>query len=167
MAEIAKTTDITSEYKKPAMILSAANTAGILAGFAYFYKELQLMKEQIKKVEESQKALSTNLVTLNTQMQQKSDMIKTLNEDLKVVSESISSVDKLTDDFTQLLQVLENDYDVQLEEPEPIKKPKKSYKQQTKSHSQKNDSFVNQQEDDLDELITIANDNKRQVVRRR
>jgi uncharacterized protein YoxC len=162
MSEVSTTVDSTSELKKPAMILASINTASMVVGFAYFYKEIEKVKEDIKKITEAQKALAVNMSNLNNQIQQKSDVIKTLSEDIKLTSESVRMIENLDADFNQLVEQLEEAGFVEKEpEPEPVRKVA-NRKNVNNDRRKKDNSFVNHREDrledeeDLDAVLDVV-----------
>lgn len=160
MSEVSTVVDSTSELKKPAMILASINTASMVVGFAYFYKELQKMQDEIKKITEAQKALALNMTNLNNQIQQKSDVIKTLSEDIKLTSESVLMVENLNNDFNQLIEQLEDSGFIEKEpEPEPIKKIS-TRKVVNNDRRKKDNSFINRQEDELEDVLEVVKNNR-------
>lgn len=110
------------KLKDPAMLLSVANSIGIVGTTAYFYKQLETMRLDMIKMSQTIQGMVRKLSELEKGDQNKSEALHTLTDQVKRTHEqledipSLSELDNLDVDLGEIVAVLEEN-NIKVERP--------------------------------------------------
>ena len=110
------------KLKDPAMLLSVANSIGLVGTTAYFYKQLESVRIDMVKMADSLKAIARKMSEMEKGDQHKNDALHTLNDQVKRIDElvqelpSFEAMDNVDLDLSELYTVLE-DNNIVIERP--------------------------------------------------
>lgn len=119
------------KIKDPAMILSIANSVGLVGITAYFYKQLEAIRADMIKMSSVLTGALRKLSEMEKGEQGKSEALHTLNDQIKRINESIEqlptfeSVDDMGADLSEIVQTL-SDNNINVELPSYNPRPRRS-----------------------------------------
>jgi len=154
---------VESSYKSPPVILGAINTAMIVGVSAYYYKRLENVEKTMKSIEETQKIILEKLKEVSTSNKTNSDTITILNNEINTIQETLEN------DFDGLVATLEEcgvTYEKESEKHNARSKnvnTKRSTNMKSQKHEE--DSFVEQEDVDLEDVKSRIIRNRQQQRR--
>lgn len=110
------------KLKDPAMLLSVANSIGLVGTTAYFYKQIESIRLDMVKMGQTLTGVIRKLGEMEKGEQHKSEALHTLNDQLKRINEQIDdlpsfdNIDHLDLDLTEIIAVLE-EHNISIERP--------------------------------------------------
>jgi hypothetical protein len=107
------------KIKEPAMILSMVNSAGLVGVTAYFYKQIEVLRQDNNKVAGALQAILKKLTELEKDGQLKGEILHKIKDEVKEISEDLQNtvtVDTLDADLSELVAVL-GEHEIPVELP--------------------------------------------------
>lgn len=101
------------KFKDPAMLLSVANSIGIVGTTAYFYKQLESVRTDLMRTSQAIVALTRKLGEMEKADQHQSETLRQVNEQIKRINETLAdmpSFDNIADvesDLSEIVAVLD------------------------------------------------------------
>jgi len=111
--------------KDPTMLLTIANTIGIVGSTAYFYKQMEAMRLDMIKISQTLTACARKIGELEKADQHKGESLRTLNDEVKRINQQIESIpsfetiDGLDADLDEIVSVLDAS-DITVDRPSQI-----------------------------------------------
>lgn len=122
------------KLKDPSMVLSVANSAGLVGITAYFYKQLEAQRLDMIKMQQTIQGLLRKLSEIEKGEQNKSETLHLLNDQIKKLNEQVEDMPSLTDtenldlDIDEITNVL-SENNITIERPsQKVRYKKKSNK---------------------------------------
>lgn len=100
------------KLKDPAMLLSVANSIGIVGSTAYFYKQLETMRAEMVKMSQVLTTVLRKVAEVEKGDQHKNETIHALSEQIKRLNEQIERIptfehiDNIDVDISEIIDVL-------------------------------------------------------------
>lgn len=119
------------KLKDPAMLLSVANTIGLVGTTAYFYKQLEAIRLDMIKMSQTITGVVRKLAEIEKGEQHKGEVLHTLNDQIKRINQQIEelpsfdSIDNLDVDMNELVATLE-EHNIIIERPSQVQRPRRS-----------------------------------------
>ena len=119
------------KLKDPAMLLSVANSIGLIGTTAYFYKQLEAIRLDMVKMSQTLNGVVRKLSELEKGEQHKNEALHTLNDQIKRINDQIDelpsfdAVDNLDVDLTEIVTVL-SEQNIQVERPSQQSRSRRS-----------------------------------------
>lgn len=101
------------KLKDPALLLSIANSIGMVGTTAYFYKELESIRADMQKLSLTITGLVRKIGETDKNEQHKSEALHTLNDQIKRINEHLEdlpspdTIDNLDWDLSEIINILE------------------------------------------------------------
>ena len=96
------------KLKEPEMFLSVANSAGLIAVTGYFYKQLELIRQNQVGMAKALTVSLKKLETLEKLNQGKSDVIKDISSQVKNIADQMVAIeDDVNLDLDEIIHTLE------------------------------------------------------------
>lgn len=101
------------KLKDPAMLLSVANSIGIVGITAYFYKQLEAQRVDLIKLSTTLTALTRKVAEMEKGEQNKGEVLHSLNNQIKEINQqvedmaSFGDIDNFDIDINEIIAVLE------------------------------------------------------------
>jgi TolA-binding protein len=113
--------------KDPAMVVSLGNTVGLVGVTAYFYKQMEAMRQDMVTLSQSMSGIARQMSEIKRTEQNHSEALHTLNDQLKGVTENLESMSfkdmsELGDELEELYLALE-DNEIYIDRPSQQSKP--------------------------------------------
>lgn len=109
---------MTEEFKKPAMILSAANSVVLSVGFFYFYNQIQTMKTDIATLQNTTRIQTTKINEFEKHRKAVVEDIKEMKKNNSVNPEELDDLqdrlESLNTDLTEVIATM-NDAEIPVE----------------------------------------------------
>jgi TolA-binding protein len=119
------------KLKDPAMLLSVANSIGLVGTTAYFYKQLEAIRLDMVKMSQTLTGVLRKLSEMEKGEQHKGEALHTLNDQIKHINEQIEelpsfdTVDNIDFDLSEIITVLE-EHNIRVERPSQQQRPRRS-----------------------------------------
>lgn len=100
------------KLKDPTMLISLANTAGLVGITAYFYKQNEALRAEIVKLSNTMNAVSKKVIEMEKGTIQKGEVLQSFSSQLKEVNQKLESTPQLENfediqyDIEELVNVL-------------------------------------------------------------
>ena len=96
------------KLKEPEMFLSVANSAGLFCVAGYFYKQLELIKQEQEKTGKALAFILKKITELETSNKGKTEVIKEINSQLKTINEHVATLEEdVIPDVDEIIHTLE------------------------------------------------------------
>ena len=99
------------KFKDPAMLLSIADAVGLVGVTFYFYKQLESMRSDLTKTNQSVSGILHKLNEMEKGDRNRNETLQTLNEEVRRLGyelEDLSSMEDILDeDLEEIIKVLE------------------------------------------------------------
>jgi len=118
------------KLKDPAMLLSVANSIGIVGTTAYFYKQLEAQRLDLIKLSQTLTAVTRKVAEMEKGEQNKGEALHSLNNQIKEVNQQLENmptfehIENLDQDLTEITSVLE-DNDIPIDRPSQVVRPRR------------------------------------------
>jgi len=113
--------------KEPEMMLSVANSVGLVGVTAYFYKQLEAMRMDMNKISQALRSVISKVAEIEKGDQNKSETLHMLNDQVKLISDEIKdfpSFDDVDLDLSEIIHTLE-EHDIPVERPSQAPRQRK------------------------------------------
>jgi hypothetical protein len=110
------------KLKDPAMLLSIANSIGLVGTTAYFYKQIEAIRSDMVKISQTLTGVLRKITEMEKGEQNKSEVLHTLTDQIRHINEEINAlplpgtIDNMDLDLTEILAVLE-EHDIIVDRP--------------------------------------------------
>jgi hypothetical protein len=110
------------KLKEPAMLLSVANSIGLVGTTAYFYKQLEAVRLDMVKMSQTLQGVLRKLSEIEKGDQNKGEALHTLNDQIKRINDqledipSINEIDGFDLDLSEIVTIL-SENSIQVERP--------------------------------------------------
>lgn len=110
------------KLKEPAMLLSVANSIGLVGTTAYFYKQLEVVRVDMIKMSQTLQSVLRKLSDMDKAEQNKGEALHILNDQIKRINDqledmpSINEIDGVDLDLSEIVSVL-SENNIQVERP--------------------------------------------------
>lgn len=101
------------KLKDPSMLLSVANSIGIVGITAYFYKQIEAQRLDLIKMSQTLSAITRKLTEMEKGEQNKGEVLHTLNDQIKTINQQLENMpsfdtfNNVDDDLSEIIAVLE------------------------------------------------------------
>jgi hypothetical protein len=96
------------KLKEPEMFLGVANSAGLIAVVAYFYKQMELTRQQLKIVEVFCAGAHKKLEALEKSTREKTEIMKDIRNELNSIGDQVSTIENdVIPDVEEIINTLE------------------------------------------------------------
>lgn len=104
--------------KDPAMILSVANSIGLVGSIYYTYKQLEGLRTDVNKLHQNLTTILRKVAELEKGDQAKTESLHALSDEIKRINENISNIplDSIESDFIEIVSILEEN-EIYVERP--------------------------------------------------
>lgn len=115
------------KLKDPAMLLSLANSIGLVGSTAYFYKQLEAVRADMVKISQTLTGVLRKLSEMEKGEQQKGEALHTLNDQIKHINQQVSDLpsfefaDNVEFDLDEIVAAL-SDHDIHVERAAPVQR---------------------------------------------
>lgn len=119
------------KLKDPAMLLSVANSIGLIGTTAYFYKQLEAIRLDMVKMSQTLTGVLRKISEMEKGEQNKSEALHVLNDQIKRINEQIDelpsfdAIDNMDIDLSEIIAVLEEN-NISVERPSQIQRSRRS-----------------------------------------
>lgn len=110
------------KLKEPSMLLSVANSIGLVGTTAYFYKQYESLKLEQTKMQQTIQGIIRKMSDMEKGDQNKGEALHTLNDQVKRINGQLdeiptfNNIDDLDMDLSEIIAVL-NENDIPIERP--------------------------------------------------
>lgn len=138
--------------KDPAMLLSVANSIGLVGTTAYFYKQLESIRLDMVKMSQTLTGILRKLTELEKGDQHKNEALHSLNDQIKRINDQIDDLptfdnfDNMDLDLSELFAALEEN-NIPIERPSLIQRSRRSGDRRGSSRRQSVESDVDDRRD--------------------
>lgn len=101
------------KLKEPSMLLSVANSIGIVGITAYFYKQIEAQRLDLIKMSQTLTVIARKLAEMEKGEQHKGEALHTLNDQIKTINQQLENMpsfdtfNNMDDDVSEIIAVLE------------------------------------------------------------
>ena len=128
------------KLKEPGMVLSVANSIGLVGITAYFYKQNEALKLEMLKLTQTLTGVIRKISDMEKGDQNKSDVLHTLHDQIKSINEKLEDMPNIETDLTELFTTLEDEHGILVERPSLDYNPRQSKRGSSRKHnSRRND----------------------------
>ena len=119
------------KLKDPAMLLSVANSIGIVGITAYFYKQLEAQRLDLIKLSQTLTAVTRKVAEMEKGEQNKGEALHALNNQIKEVNQQLENmpsfdpIDNFDLDLNEIITVLEEN-NILIDRPSQVVRPRRS-----------------------------------------
>lgn len=119
------------KLKDPAMLLSVANSIGLIGTTAYFYKQLEAIRLDMVKMSQTLTGVLRKISEMEKGEQNKSEALHVLNDQIKRINDQIDelpsfdAIDNMDIDLSEIIAVLEEN-NIPVERPSQLQRTRRS-----------------------------------------